>query len=139
MKNNLSRRDFLKLSTNSLLALSGILGIGGLIRYLSYQFDPKPPSEFDIGPATDYPTNSRTVLAHIPAMVIHDAEGLRAISLTCSHLGCTIEERNFGFECPCHSSRYDPNGIILKGPATADLRNLRVERSQDGDLHVLTT
>lgn len=136
---NISRRDFLKLSTNALLALTGLLGIGGLIRYLSYQFDPTPPSDFDIGPASGYRLNSRTVIAHIPAIVIHDKNGLRALSLTCSHLGCTIEQRNFGFECPCHSSRYDPNGAVLKGPSTADLRKLRVEESEDGNLHVFTT
>lgn len=136
---NISRRDFLKISTNSLLAISGLLGIGGLIRYLSYQFDPTPQSEFDIGPASDYPLNSRTVLAYIPAIIIHDEDGLRAISLTCSHLGCAVEERNFGFECPCHSSRYDPKGVVLKGPSTADLRKLRVTESEDGNLHVFTT
>ncbi len=136
---NPSRRDFLKLSTNSLLALAGLLGIGGLIRYLSYQFDPTPPSEFDIGPASDYRLNSRTVIAHIPAIIIHDKNGLRALTLTCSHLGCTIEERNFGFECPCHSSRYDLNGAVLKGPATAGLRQLRVAESEDGNLHLFTT
>lgn len=139
MTDNLSRRDFLKLSTNALLAISGLLGLGGLIRYLSYQYDPAPQSEFDIGPATDYPRSSRTLVAYVPAIVIHDDEGLRAVSLTCSHLGCTIEERNFGFECPCHSSRYDPNGIVLKGPATANLRKLRVEKSEDGNLHIFTT
>ncbi|HEX2997859.1 MAG TPA: Rieske (2Fe-2S) protein [Anaerolineales bacterium] len=136
---NISRRDFLKLSTNALLALSGLLGIGGLIRYLGYQSDPLPQSDFDIGPASDYPLISRTVIAHIPAVVIHDKKGLRALSLVCSHLGCTIEERNFGFECPCHSSRYDLNGAVLKGPSTADLRKLRVEESEDGHLHVFTT
>ena len=136
---NLSRRDFLRLSTNSLLALAGLLGIGGLIRYLSYQFDPAPPSEFDIGPASDYRLNSRTIVAQIPAILIHDKKGLRALSLTCSHLGCTVEQRNFGFECPCHSSRYDMNGAVLKAPATADLRQLRVTESEDGNLHVFTT
>lgn len=135
---NISRRDFLKLSTNALLALSGILGIGGLIRYLSYQFDPTPPSEFDIGPAVNYPSNSRTVVSHIPALIIHDEQGMHALSLTCSHLGCAIEERNFGFECPCHSSRYDLNGVVLKGPAASNLRKLRVEESEDGNLHVFT-
>jgi nitrite reductase/ring-hydroxylating ferredoxin subunit len=136
---NISRRDFLKLSTNSLLAVSGLLGIGGLVRYLSYQFDPTPPSEFDIGPAINFPINSRTVVAHIPAVVIHDEEGLRAISLTCSHLGCAVEARNFGFECPCHSSRYDLNGLVLKGPASTDLRKLRAAESVDGNLHIFTT
>ena len=136
---NISRRDFLRLSTNSLLALSGILGIGGLIRYLGYQYDPTPPSEFDIGPATDYPSDSRTVITYIPAIVIHDDDGIHALSLTCSHLGCAIEERNFGFECPCHSSRYDLNGVVLKGPATGNLRKFRVEKSDDGNLHLFTT
>jgi cytochrome b6-f complex iron-sulfur subunit len=135
---NLSRRDFLKLTTNSLLALAGLLGLGELIRYLSYQYDPTPPSEFDIGPAMDYPLNSRTILAHIPAILIHDKKGLRAISLACTHLGCTIEQRNFGFECPCHSSRYDINGKVLKGPANKDLRKLRVAESADGNLHLFT-
>lgn len=139
MKNKLSRRDFLRLSTNSLLAISGILGIGGLIRYLSYQADPTPPSDFDIGPAGNYPRGSRTVVAYIPAIVIHDKDGLRAVSLSCTHLGCAIEERNFGFECPCHSSRFDPNGNVLRGPAASDLRKLRVEKSEDGNLHVFTT
>jgi cytochrome b6-f complex iron-sulfur subunit len=136
---NFTRRDFLKLSTNSLLALSGLLGIGGLIRYLGYQFDAPPPGEFDIGPQINYPLNSRTILAHIPAIVIHDEEGLHALSLTCTHLGCMVEPRNFGFECPCHSSRYEPEGRVLRGPASDDLRTLRVEKSEDGNLHVFTT
>ncbi len=136
---NISRRDFLKVFTNSLLALAGLLGLGGLLRYLSYQFDPTSTSEFDIGPASRYPRKSSTILAHIPAIVIHDDNGIRVISLVCSHLGCNVEERNFGFECPCHSSRYDLDGRVLKGPANRDLKKLRVEESEDGNLHVFTS
>jgi Rieske Fe-S protein len=135
----ISRRDFLKISTHSLLALTGALGIGGLIRFLSYKADPTPQTEFEIGPSTNYPVNSRTILAYIPAIVIHDDKGIRAVSLTCSHLGCTIEERNFGFECPCHSSRYDQDGTVSKGPSTADLRKLHMTKTEAGNLHVFTT
>lgn len=134
-----SRRDFLKFSTNSLLALAGALGIGGLFRFLSYQFDESPQTEFDIGSAYDYPYNSRTVLPYIPAIIIHDKNGVQAVSLECTHLGCMVEARNFGFECPCHGSRFDLDGIMLKGPAAKDLRKLRVERTDDGNLHVFTT
>lgn len=133
-----SRRDFLKLSTNSFLALAGILGIGGLFKFLSYQFDESPQTEFDIGSAYDYPFDSRTVLAYIPAVIIHDKEGFQAISLECTHLGCLLEARNFGFECPCHGSRFDPTGVALKGPAVKDLRKLRVEKQENGNLHVFT-
>lgn len=134
-----SRRDFLKLSTNSFLALAGILGIGGLFKFLSYQFDESPQTEFDIGSTYDYPFDSRTVLAYIPAVIIHDKEGFQAISLECTHLGCLLEARNFGFECPCHGSRFDPTGVALKGPAVKDLRKLRVEKQENGNLHVFTT
>lgn len=135
---NISRRDFLKIGTNSLIALSGILGLGGLIRFLSYRADPAPQSEFDIGPSTMYPNSSRTILSEIPAVVIHDDEGIRAISLRCSHLGCTIEERSFGFECPCHNSKYDLDGKVLEGPAGTRLKKLRVNQMDDGNLHVFT-
>ena len=135
---NISRRDFLKVSTNSLLALAGVLGIAGMIRFLGYQADPTPQSDFDIGSADNFPKGSRTVLLHIPALVIHDKNGLRAISLACTHLGCLIEERNFGFECPCHSSRFDREGVVLKGPASSNLKKLRIEQIEDGNLHVFT-
>lgn len=134
-----SRRDFLKLSTNSFLALAGILGIGGLIKFLSYQLDESPQTEFDIGSADTYPLDSRTVLADIPAVIIHDRDGIRAISLECTHLGCMLEPRNFGFECRCHGSRFDPAGVALKGPAVKDLRKLRVEEQENGNLRVITT
>lgn len=133
---NITRRDFLKISTNSLLALAGVLGVGGLIRYLSYQFDSPPRNEFDIGPETDYPLYSRTVLAHIPAVVIHEDDGFQVMSLTCTHLGCSVEARNFGFECPCHGSRYAKDGNVFKGPATVNLPKLRIKKSEDGNLHV---
>ena len=136
---NLNRRDFLKLSTNSMLALAGILGVGGLLRYLSYQFDSPPRNEFDIGPETDYPLYSRTVLPHIPAIIVHDDDGLRVMSLTCTHLGCMVEPRNFGFECPCHGSRYAVDGKVFKGPAASNLPRLRVEKSKDGNIHVFRT
>jgi len=133
-----TRRDFLKLSTNTLLAIAGAMGLGGLVKFLSYQFDEAPQTEFDIGHKYDYPYNSRTVLAYIPAVIIHDKNGYQALSLTCSHLGCTTEPRNFGFECPCHGSRFDPTGKTLKGPAVSSLKQLQVEETEDGNLRVIT-
>jgi len=133
-----TRRDFLKLSTNTLLAVSGALGFGGLIKFLGYQYDKAPPTEFDIGNADEYPYNSRTVLVHIPAVIIHDKNGFQAISLTCTHLGCAIKLRNFGFECPCHGSRFDLEGKTLKGPAVSPLKKLHVEQTEEGTLRLFT-
>jgi cytochrome b6-f complex iron-sulfur subunit len=136
---NLNRRDFLKVSTNSMLALAAALGVGGLIRYLSYQFDSPPLNEFDIGPESDYPIPSRTVLPNIPAVIIRDDNGFKAMSLTCTHLGCTVEPLHLGYQCPCHGSRYDGEGKVYKGPAASNLLMLRIKKAEDGNLHVFRT
>lgn len=126
-----SRRDFLKLTSRGLLGLSGILGLAGLFRYLSYESDPPPPQQFDVGPASDYPEGSRTMLKNVPALLIHGPEGFTALSLTCPHLGCTVDLKTDYMECPCHGSRYTPNGELLHGPANRGLRTLKVVPGPD--------
>lgn len=41
----------------------------------------------------------------------------------CTHLGCVPGPKEEGWVCPCHGSRYDLSGRILRGPAP---RNLEV-------------
>jgi len=62
--NILSRRDFLKIGTETLLALSGLLGLGGLLRFLGYAGEPEQPQIFDLGLAENYPLGSRTLVAN---------------------------------------------------------------------------
>jgi Rieske Fe-S protein len=46
-----------------------------------------------------------------------------AIDATCSHEACTVTDADGSvYVCPCHGSRYDRNGRVLGGPATASLR-----------------
>jgi cytochrome b6-f complex iron-sulfur subunit len=130
----ISRRDFLKLSAQGLLGLSGMLGLAGLIRFLSFEPDPPPPQRFEVGQSSSYPVGSRTVLTAIPAILIHAEDGFRALSLTCPHLGCTVEAKLEEFTCPCHGSRYNKNGQLLEGPATQGLKSLRIEVTPDDKL-----
>jgi Rieske Fe-S protein len=132
--NKLSRREFLRLTSNSLLGLSGLLGLGGLIRFLSFDMDPAPPSEYDLGPAVDFPAGSRTLLMHIPAVLVHSDEGWLAMSLVCTHLGCTVEAKDKGYECPCHGSKYTDTGYVARGPSNTPLRKLRVEVNDVGNV-----
>ena len=139
MKKQLSRREFLRLATNSLLGLSGALGLGGLIQFLSYEMDPAPPSQYDLGSAGDYPQGSRTLLMNIPAVLIHNNDGYLAFSLVCTHLGCTVEQKDGEFECPCHGSKYDGKGYVTRGPANAPLKKLRVEVNETGNIILYMT
>jgi len=130
----LKRRDFLKLGTQGLLALSGMLGLGGLLRYLSFQSEPAQPREIPLGAATDYPLGTRKVVAEGQALLIHDEKGLLAISLVCTHLGCLVQAEGNGFTCPCHGSMYAADGAVVRGPATQALPELRLEQTENGEL-----
>ena len=135
-----SRRDFLKLVTNAFFSLGGLLGLGGLFRYFSFQPDPGPPTEFDLGPASNYPKGIQVIRLDIPAAIQHTEEGVIAISLVCTHLGCTAEENKNGegFTCPCHGSRYSKSGKVLAGPAVKTLPRYRIEEQADGTLKLYT-
>ncbi len=130
-----SRRDLLKLATTGVLSAAGLIGLGGLIRYLDYESDPVAQTILDVGTAAQYPAGSRTVLPNIPALLISSQSGFAALSLVCTHLGCTVEQSQEGFRCPCHGSRYHADGTVERGPATKSLRQLEVEVNAQG--HVL--
>ena len=130
----ISRRDFLKLSLDGLLALGGLLGLAGLIRFFSYKTEPPKPTEFDLGLAENYQPGSRTTFPEIPAVLIRESGNFTALSLVCTHLGCTVAVQPDGFSCPCHGSLYNMNGSVTKGPATSALKSLRIEKSPEGNL-----
>jgi Rieske Fe-S protein len=137
--NKLSRRDFLKLSIDALLGLGGLLGIAGLVRFFGYEPDPGLPAEFDLGDASAYPDGSRTLRPDIPAAIFNRAGEYSACSLTCTHLGCTVEaDGEDALVCPCHGSRYDRDGKVLAGPAQSPLPTLRVEHLPDNTLRLYT-
>jgi cytochrome b6-f complex iron-sulfur subunit len=132
--NFVSRRDFLKIMTEALLALSGLLGLGGLLRFLGYAGESKPPQVYDLGLAESYPPGSRTLVANGQYMLVHKQAGFTAINTSCTHLGCRLTPGPDGFSCPCHGSHFDLNGTVLSGPAVKVLNSQTVEPDRDGHL-----
>jgi Rieske Fe-S protein len=54
------------------------------------------------------------------------------LTATCTHQQCTINSyENLVFQCPCHGSRFDANGTVQRGPATANLRRFTATISND--------
>ena len=86
------------------------------------------------------PGNS--VLVHVPEiddaiLLRRDAKGFfKALSSTCTHLGCQVRPaRNF-FTCPCHGSTFDLQGQVVRGPAQKPLANFPVEL-KGGQIEIL--
>lgn len=51
------------------------------------------------------------------------AAKLVAMDAICTHAGCTVQwqDDKKNLHCPCHNSRFDLKGKVLKGPATRPL------------------
>lgn len=138
---DMTRRDFLKLTRSVLLWASGILGAAGLARYLNYQPDPPPPTRYEVGTVDSFPLDSQNVIADIPALLIHKREGFQALSMRCTHLGCTLERQNsMVLACPCHGSQFDIlSGGVIKGPAVDALTYLQIEVTPEGMVVIYDT
>lgn len=53
----------------------------------------------------------------------HPEEGFLSLYAVCTHLGCLPKwnDLNFRFECPCHGSKYELDGLYIEGPAPRSL------------------
>jgi glycine/D-amino acid oxidase-like deaminating enzyme/nitrite reductase/ring-hydroxylating ferredoxin subunit len=56
--------------------------------------------------------------------VYRDSEGgVHAVSAVCTHMACIVEwnDAERSWDCPCHGSRFSPEGVVLEGPAMINL------------------
>jgi cytochrome b6-f complex iron-sulfur subunit len=125
------RRGFL---AGLIAALAGVLTITG--RLLGH----KPPAEKP-RPARFTPAEVRSgsrVLVRGGVALVKDGTGLIGLLLVCPHLGCRPgwQPRQHLFVCPCHGSRFAPNGALRHGPATRGLTRLEVIRQKDGGVRL---
>jgi glycine/D-amino acid oxidase-like deaminating enzyme/nitrite reductase/ring-hydroxylating ferredoxin subunit len=64
--------------------------------------------------------------------IYRDVEGrLHGLSPVCTHLGCDVRwnDAERTWDCPCHGSRFAPDGRVINGPATADLASKPLQKS----------
>jgi cytochrome b6-f complex iron-sulfur subunit len=131
------RRDFLGLTALWSFLATGFVMMAGVLRLPMPSVFPETGSRFRIGRPDRFPRGSTQTIADRNVLVQHDARGIRALSLVCTHLGCiTHAEAEGGFTCPCHGSRFDAQGRVTAGPAPSRLRYLEVSLAPNGDLMV---
>lgn len=66
------------------------------------------------------------------------SENNQAISLQCTHQGCTVQMAEDGyFHCPCHGAVFNQNGKVISGPAQRDLTPYKVIEIQDNQVQLV--
>ena len=133
-----TRREFL---SDVAAGALGIAGLGSMVvtyRYLSPNVLFEPPTTFRAGIPDLYPQDSVTILPEQQVYIVRTDRGFYAVSAVCTHLGCITQwkpELN-QIACPCHGSKFTPEGKKLEGPAPRPLPHYAISMTADGELIV---
>ena len=134
-----TRRRFLRIPLDMLAAILGLTAASvGLLRLPLPKVLPTPSRRFRIGKSPDFPAGSERYFEQERVLVRVDDDGISAVSLVCTHLGCTVARDSSagGFLCPCHGSRYRDDGSVSAGPAPRRLRTFQIVSDPSGWLIV---
>ena len=130
------RRDFLGLTAAWSAAAALFLAVLGMARLPRAAVLPSPSKKFRV----TLPESMAPGVAFLPpgrsVAIVRDAEGVYAVSTICTHLGCIVKQSASGFDCPCHGSRFAPDGSVIRGPAPKSLPWIEV-RHAGGNTYVI--
>jgi cytochrome b6-f complex iron-sulfur subunit len=123
-KSSESRRSFIKKVWSGLGILAAVEFTAVVFGFLFSGKENKnvytPKQLVEAGSVNSYQPNSVTVFrgGRFYLTRLEDG-GFIALSLRCTHLGCSIEweEDKDRFICPCHSSAFSMNGDVQNPPA----------------------
>ena len=110
--------------------LSGLALLHPLLKFSGFTVRPKPKY---IKIAAPLPRSGVHAEREFFLFASADRSTAWAVSRTCTHLGCRVnflEDKQL-IECPCHQSRFTPQGERLAGPAQRNLPVFSVEVEQD--------
>jgi len=125
----ISRRDLLGLSSLWMTAASLLFAFVGALRLPRAAVLDSPSKRVRVSLPEALAEGTAFVPPGRSMAVFKDAEGVFAISMVCTHLGCIVKPTAAGFECPCHGSRFAADGSVTQGPAPQPLRWLEVSAS----------
>lgn len=132
------RRDFLGQAGLWSAALAIFGSLFGMARLPKPRVTPEASSRFRAGRPAQFPPGTSVILPEQKVRIVSTPEGIAALSLICTHLGCIVSETPDGFSCPCHGSKFTRDGRVTGGPAPRPLRWLAVSQAADGSLIVDT-
>lgn len=137
-KEGVTRRDFLGLASLGAVILSSLAVLAGIFRMSKPNVRYEESTRFKVGKPENFPVGIVKKLDDRGVFVFANDDGIHAISSVCTHLGCLVNIAEWGFQCPCHGSKYNGNGKVISGPAPRSLAWLEISQNVDGSLEVDT-
>jgi cytochrome b6-f complex iron-sulfur subunit len=131
-----SRRDFLGLAAFGAAILSSLGALWGMLRIFKPNVYYEESLKFKIGKPENFPEGTIRKIDEKNLFVFSDEGGIYAITAICQHLGCIVYTMEWGFQCPCHGSKYDKAGSVIAGPAPRGLPWFEITQGVDGSLIV---
>lgn len=137
-ESRMSRRDFFN---EVAVGALGIAGLGATIvtyHYLSPNVLFEPSTTFRAGNPDLFPINSVTYIHDQQVYIVRTKEGFYAVAAVCTHLGCITQWKPEADQiaCPCHGSKFKPDGAKIEGPAPRSLPHFSITLTADGELLV---
>ncbi len=132
----LSRRSLLSLLAVGGVSVSALIAAIGNVIFLKPAVNYGAPKRFRAGKPGDYKVGIKELFEEERVVLVREKQGIAAISVVCTHLGCTIRASDAGFECPCHGSQFDNDGNVTGGPAPRPLDWYQVSVAPNGDLEI---
>src|SRR5215510_8855 len=120
------------------LAATGRFMFPNVLNEPPQQFKAGFPNEYGIGVDERWKEKFGVWLVRTTEDIEQHAPGFYALSVTCTHLGCTpnyLSAEN-KFKCPCHGSGFRITGVNFEGPAPRPLERTRIVLAEDGQILV---
>ncbi len=130
------RRDFLGWAGLLSAGFAIVGSVLGMVRLTKPRVLPEISARFRVGKRAEFAPGVIKIIPEQGVRVVASEEGVRAMSMICTHLGCVVDESPDGFSCPCHGSKFDATGRVVGGPAPRGLAWLAVSEAADGSLVV---
>ncbi|NIS26689.1 Rieske 2Fe-2S domain-containing protein [candidate division KSB1 bacterium] len=141
--NDVDRRSFFK---RVLMGLGLSAGYGtGAVYFLNFIIPRKKPIKYRkllVGSLEELPRGGSITFKDLDGrenVLVNTDAGLKAMSTTCTHLGCKVywEPNNDRFFCPCHNAVFDVNGNVVSGPPPRPLDKYEVEVDENENVYVM--